>query len=108
MTTFQDFDWADEVVHAGFGQKWIIDELFQGDNVKALDAAEATVAKRAVYMDRFDKEGMCRRQVALLVIIKELNRLLIDFGKGFPYGLNRQPLSLIRVKPATGSAVCPK
>lgn len=57
MTTFQDFDWADEVVHAGFGQKWIIDELFHGDNVKALDAAEATVAKRAVYMDSFDKEG---------------------------------------------------
>ncbi|BFT72123.1 hypothetical protein [Paenibacillus sp. P36] len=57
MTTFQDFDWADEVVHAGFGQKWIIDELFQGDNVKALDAAEDTVAKRAVYMDNFDKEG---------------------------------------------------
>lgn len=56
MTTFQDFDWADEVVHAGFGQKWIIEELFQGDNVKALEAAEATVAKRAEYMSAIEKE----------------------------------------------------
>ncbi|MDR6879933.1 hypothetical protein [Bacillus sp. 3255] len=50
MTTFQDFDWADEVVHAGFGQRWIIEELFHGDNVKALEAAEETMAKRAEFM----------------------------------------------------------
>lgn len=57
MTTFQDFDWADEVVHAGYGQRWIIEEIHGGDNRKALEAADATVAKRQSFMARFDDEG---------------------------------------------------
>lgn len=57
MTTFQDFDWADEVVHAGFGQRWIIDELYKGDNVKATAAADATNMKRAEFMRQFQDES---------------------------------------------------
>ncbi|NQX67663.1 hypothetical protein HQN90_16200 [Paenibacillus alba] len=55
MTTFQDFDWADEVVHASFGQKWIIDEIHQGDNRAAKAAAEATVVKRLAYMKAYEE-----------------------------------------------------
>ncbi|TBL80586.1 hypothetical protein [Paenibacillus thalictri] len=54
MTTFQDFDWADEVVHAGFGQKWIIDALHSGDSAKAMAAAEATVCKRVEFMKQYE------------------------------------------------------
>jgi hypothetical protein len=32
MTQFQDYDWADEVVHAGFGRKWAPELL--GDNLE--------------------------------------------------------------------------
>jgi hypothetical protein len=55
MTTFQDFDWADEVVHARFGQRWIIEELYGGDQAKAMLAADETVAKRKVYMEQREK-----------------------------------------------------
>lgn len=51
MTTFQDFDWADEVVHAGFGQRWVVEELFGGDAVKAAAAADKTVCMRQSYME---------------------------------------------------------
>ncbi|MFC5448894.1 hypothetical protein [Paenibacillus aestuarii] len=50
MTTFQDFDWADEVVHAGFGQRWLIDDVHGGDVRAAQEEAERTVQKRAAYM----------------------------------------------------------
>lgn len=50
MTTFQDFDWADEVVHAGYGQKWIVNGVFNGDSRKAKEAAEATKRKRQQFM----------------------------------------------------------
>ncbi len=55
MTTFQDFDWADEVVHAGFGQRWIIDELFGGDAVQAAEAAERTVTARKAFMASLER-----------------------------------------------------
>ncbi|WP_426454647.1 hypothetical protein ACP26L_18200 [Paenibacillus sp. S-38] len=54
MTTFQDFDWADEVVHAGFGQRWIIEAVHGGDSRKAAEAAEATVTKRAAFMKQHE------------------------------------------------------
>lgn len=50
MTTFQDFDWADEVVHAGFGQRWIVEHLFGGDAIKAKAAGEQTVERRSQFM----------------------------------------------------------
>ncbi|WJH33421.1 hypothetical protein N6H14_25715 [Paenibacillus sp. CC-CFT747] len=52
MTSFQDFDWADEVIHAGFGQKWIVETVFGGDTRKAMEAADRTVKIRQAYMDR--------------------------------------------------------
>ncbi|WP_208607725.1 hypothetical protein [Paenibacillus pectinilyticus] len=51
MTTFQDFDWADEVVHAGFGQRWMIEDVHGGDARAAQEEAERTVKKRTVYME---------------------------------------------------------
>ncbi|UKS29230.1 hypothetical protein LOZ80_09945 [Paenibacillus sp. HWE-109] len=57
MTTFQDFDWADEVVHASFGQKWIIDEVHHGDNRAAKEAAAATVTKRLAYMRNYEDDA---------------------------------------------------
>jgi hypothetical protein len=50
MTTFQDFDWADEVVHAGFGGKWGVDGLYKGNTAEALKAGEATWNKRVKFM----------------------------------------------------------
>lgn len=52
MTTFQDFDWADEVVHASFGQRWIVEELYGGNVKQAMAAADATVAKRTEFMEK--------------------------------------------------------
>ncbi|WP_134698716.1 hypothetical protein [Ammoniphilus sp. YIM 78166] len=57
MTTFQDFDWADEVVHAGFGQRWVVDELYGGDNRKAQEAADATLIKRKRFFSRYDEKN---------------------------------------------------
>jgi hypothetical protein len=37
MTLFQDWDWADEVLHAHYGRKWFVDYAFGGDR-KAADA----------------------------------------------------------------------
>jgi uncharacterized ferritin-like protein (DUF455 family) len=37
MTLYQDFDWADEVLHAQFGRRWFVDYAFGGDR----DAANA-------------------------------------------------------------------
>lgn len=39
MAQFQDYDWADEVVHAQFGRKWGT-SLFDGDEMQARRAAE--------------------------------------------------------------------
>jgi hypothetical protein len=53
MATFQDFDWADEVVHAGFGKKWAIDVLYDGNMEQAKKQADATWEKRSAYMKRY-------------------------------------------------------
>lgn len=53
MTTFQDFDWADEVTHAGYGQKWVVDSIYGGDVRKAMEEADETVRRRQEYMDQF-------------------------------------------------------
>jgi hypothetical protein len=50
MTTFQDFDWADEVVHTSFGQKWIVNDRHQGDVLQAKVASDLTVNKRQQFM----------------------------------------------------------
>jgi hypothetical protein len=50
MTTFQDFDWADEVVHAGFGEKWGVQVLYKGNTTEAIKAGDATWSKRMKFM----------------------------------------------------------
>jgi hypothetical protein len=44
MTQFQDYDWADEVTHAQFGQEWGPD-LYDGQPEAARAAAEQAVAE---------------------------------------------------------------
>lgn len=54
MTTFQDFDWADEVNHVGFGRKWLIQHYFHGDRLKAQAMADETTRERARYYAQQD------------------------------------------------------
>jgi hypothetical protein len=49
MTTYQDFDWADEVNHVGFGRKWLINYYLQGDRNKAQALADETARERQAY-----------------------------------------------------------
>jgi hypothetical protein len=43
MATIQDFDWADEVLHAAIGRQWYIPEF--GDTAKALDYGDKCWSK---------------------------------------------------------------
>jgi hypothetical protein len=49
MTTFQDFDWADEVNHVKFGRDWLIGFFFGGDRAKAQAVADETVKDRLAF-----------------------------------------------------------
>jgi hypothetical protein len=52
MTTFQDFDWADEVNHVGYGREWLVNFFYKGDRAKAKAVADETVQDRlAFYAD---------------------------------------------------------
>ena len=55
-TTFQDFDWADEVTHVGFGRQWLIRYFCQGDRTRAQTMADETVVERQAYYRQFAKE----------------------------------------------------
>ena len=57
MTTFQDFDWADEVTHVNYGRRWIVEHYFKGNREAARSLADETVAERAAYYARFASEG---------------------------------------------------
>lgn len=56
MTTFQDFDWADEVNHVGFGRKWLIHYFFQGDRMKAKAMADETSRERIAFYQQYEQE----------------------------------------------------
>jgi hypothetical protein len=49
MTTYQDFDWADEVNHVGFGREWLVQHHFNGDRNKAHAMADETTRERAAF-----------------------------------------------------------
>lgn len=49
MTTFQDFDWADEVNHVKYGRDWLIGYFFGGDRAKAKAVADETVKDRLAF-----------------------------------------------------------
>jgi len=57
MTTFQDFDWADEVTHVNFGRKWLVDYYCKGDREAARKMANETVAERVAYYSQFTNTG---------------------------------------------------
>lgn len=54
MTTFQDFDWADEITHVNFGRKWLVEHFCGGDREKARQMADETMAEREAYYRQFD------------------------------------------------------
>lgn len=57
MTTFQDFDWADEVNHVGYGREWLVRYFCGGDRKRAEALADETVAERLAYYQQFEPQG---------------------------------------------------
>jgi hypothetical protein len=53
MTTYQDFDWADEVTHVAYGREWLIRYFCKGDRTRAQAMADETVAERKAYYEQF-------------------------------------------------------
>jgi hypothetical protein len=53
MTTFQDFDWADEVSHVGYGRKWIIEHYFKGNREAARKMADDSMRDRVRFYARY-------------------------------------------------------
>jgi hypothetical protein len=53
MTTFQDFDWADEISHVGYGRKWIIEHYFKGNREAARKLADDSVRDRARFYESY-------------------------------------------------------
>lgn len=49
MTTFQDFDWADEVNHVGYIREWLVRYFCGGDRKRAVAMPDETVAERLGY-----------------------------------------------------------
>jgi len=49
MTTYQDFDWADEVNHVGFGREWLVQYFLNGDRNKAQAMADETIRERIAF-----------------------------------------------------------
>ncbi|MCU0503656.1 MAG: hypothetical protein MUC51_18200 [Anaerolineae bacterium] len=57
MALYQDYDWADEVIHSHFGQEWIIRREHAGDRKAAIAAGAATMDKRIDFMSQFSTDG---------------------------------------------------
>ena len=57
MALYQDYDWADEVIHSHFGQEWIIRREHAGDRKAAIAAGAATMDKRIGFMSQFSTDG---------------------------------------------------
>lgn len=53
MTTYQDFDWADEVTHVAYGREWLVRFFCKGDRARAQTMADETVAERKAYYEQF-------------------------------------------------------
>lgn len=54
MTTYQDFDWADEVNHVGFGRKWLVQHYFKGNRKLAQALADETSRERAAFYAHYE------------------------------------------------------
>ena len=55
-TTFQDFDWADEVLHARIGREWYVADM--PDASKAINYGDECWAKVLVGWGEFKKQGL--------------------------------------------------
>lgn len=55
MALYQDYDWADEVNHAQFGQTWIVRGVHKGDRRAAIAAGEETTRRRVAYFAAYDE-----------------------------------------------------
>ncbi|HEY4302130.1 MAG TPA: hypothetical protein VGM73_14745 [Candidatus Didemnitutus sp.] len=53
MTTFQDFDWSDEVTHVKYGRKWLIEHHFKGNREAARKMADDSVRERVAFYARY-------------------------------------------------------
>ncbi len=53
MTTYQDFDWADEVNHVAYGREWLVRYYCKGNRTKAQAMSDETVAERQAYYAQF-------------------------------------------------------
>lgn len=62
MTTFQDFDWADEISHVNYGRKWIIEHYFKGNREAARKLADDSVRDRVRFYEKYGfKDWMSER-----------------------------------------------
>jgi hypothetical protein len=57
MTMYQDFDWADEVNHVGFGRAWLVNYYFGGDRAKAKAVADETVKDRLAFYGGYQAQA---------------------------------------------------
>jgi hypothetical protein len=57
MTTYQDFDWADEITHVKYGRKWLVKYVFNGDRQAAQKVADETMEQRKAFYAQFPEEG---------------------------------------------------
>jgi hypothetical protein len=56
MAMYLDYDWADEVVHARLGRRWVINYAFDGDVRAAIALGEKTGQLRQEFYDRWREE----------------------------------------------------
>jgi len=60
MATIQDFDWADEVLHAALGREWYIPEI--GDRKQAIDYGDACWSKILSNWATVSAQGLTRHE----------------------------------------------
>jgi hypothetical protein len=60
MATIQDYDWADEVLHAALGREWYIPQL--GDRKKAIDYGDACWSKILSNWHTVRDQGLTRHE----------------------------------------------
>ena len=56
MALYQDYDWADEVNHAQFGQTWIVRGVHKGDRRAAIAAGEETRERRVAFFAAYQEK----------------------------------------------------
>lgn len=55
MTTYQDFDWADEVNHVGYGREWLGQYFLKGNRNAAQVMADETSRERAAFYAQYEQ-----------------------------------------------------